>query len=91
MLFLLLYFSSNNEEIITQIYNEYCEILNRNNSVDFDDLLLLPTKLLQKDDEVLITKTEHASNVLPWFTLEKELGITMETCSESLKRMANTE
>ncbi len=30
---------------------------------------------LQKDDEVLITKTEHASNVLPWFILEKELGI----------------
>src|SRR5690606_21733356 len=30
---------------------------------------------LKKDDEVLITKTEHASNVLPWFTLEKELGI----------------
>ena len=23
---------------------------------------------LKKDDEVLITKTEHASNVLPWFT-----------------------
>ncbi len=33
---------------------------------------------LQKDDEVLITKTEHASNVLPWFTLEKELGIKVK-------------
>lgn len=33
---------------------------------------------LQKDDEVLITKTEHASNVLPWFTLEKELGIKIK-------------
>ncbi len=30
---------------------------------------------LKPGDEVLITKTEHASNVLPWFTLEKELGI----------------
>ena len=30
---------------------------------------------LQSGDEILITKTEHASNVLPWFTLEKELGI----------------
>ena len=30
---------------------------------------------LQKGDEVLITKTEHASNVLPWFKLEKEIGI----------------
>ena len=33
---------------------------------------------LKKDDEVLITKTEHASNVLPWFTLEKELGIKVK-------------
>ena len=33
---------------------------------------------LQKDDEVLITKTEHASNVLPWYTLEKELGIKVK-------------
>ena len=30
---------------------------------------------LKKGDEVLITKTEHASNVLPWFTLEKKIGI----------------
>ena len=30
---------------------------------------------LKKGDEVLITKTEHASNVLPWFILEKEIGI----------------
>ena len=33
---------------------------------------------LKRDDEVLITKTEHASNVLPWFTLEKELGIKVK-------------
>ena len=33
---------------------------------------------LHKGDEVLITKTEHASNVLPWFTLEKELGIIVK-------------
>lgn len=30
---------------------------------------------LNKDDEVLITKSEHASNVLPWFNLSKEKGI----------------
>ena len=30
---------------------------------------------LQKDDEVLITKSEHASNILPWFDLEKKIGI----------------
>ena len=33
---------------------------------------------LKVGDEVLITKTEHASNVLPWFTLEKELGIKVK-------------
>ena len=30
---------------------------------------------LNKDDEVLITKSEHASNVLPWFNLAKTNGI----------------
>ena len=33
---------------------------------------------LKRGDEVLITKTEHASNVLPWFTLEKELGVVVK-------------
>ena len=33
---------------------------------------------LKPGDEVLITKTEHASNVLPWFTLEKEMGIIIK-------------
>ena len=33
---------------------------------------------LEKGDEVLITKTEHASNVLPWFELEDEIGIKVK-------------
>ena len=33
---------------------------------------------LHSGDEVLITKTEHASNVLPWFTLEKKIGIKVK-------------
>ena len=32
-------------------------------------------KFLEPGDEVLITKTEHASNVLPWFNLANEIGI----------------
>lgn len=32
-------------------------------------------KYLKKDDEVLLTESEHASNILPWFALEKEIGI----------------
>lgn len=31
--------------------------------------------LLEPGDEVLLTKSEHASNVLPWFKLAKENGI----------------
>ncbi len=30
---------------------------------------------LKEGDEVLITLSEHASNIVPWFMLEKEIGI----------------
>lgn len=33
---------------------------------------------LQAGDEVLITKAEHASNILPWLELEKEIGIKVK-------------
>ena len=33
---------------------------------------------LKENDEVLLTKTEHASNVLPWFVLEREIGIKVK-------------
>lgn len=33
---------------------------------------------LKSGDEVLISKTEHASNVLPWLELEKEIGIKVK-------------
>lgn len=32
-------------------------------------------RLLEPGDEILITKSEHASNVIPWFILENEIGI----------------
>lgn len=32
-------------------------------------------KTLTKGDEILITDAEHASNVLPWFRLQDELGV----------------
>ena len=34
--------------------------------------------MLKKGDTVLITYAEHASNVLPWFALRKEIGINIE-------------
>ena len=32
---------------------------------------------LKEGDEVLITLSEHASNIVPWFMLEKEIGIKL--------------
>ena len=34
--------------------------------------------ILKKGDEVIITKSEHASNVLPWYELKDELGIVIK-------------
>lgn len=34
--------------------------------------------LLEPEDEIIITKSEHASNVLPWFRLAKEIGCTIK-------------
>lgn len=33
---------------------------------------------LNKDDEVLITTSEHASNILPWFELADQIGIKVK-------------
>ena len=33
---------------------------------------------LSKDDEVLITTSEHASNILPWFELQDKIGIKVK-------------
>ncbi len=35
-------------------------------------------KFLDANDEVLITKSEHASNVLPWFRLQNKIGIKVK-------------
>ncbi len=33
---------------------------------------------LKKGDEVILTKAEHASNVIPWLELEKDIGIVIK-------------
>lgn len=33
---------------------------------------------LKENDEVLVTKSEHASNLLPWYELEDEIGIRVK-------------
>lgn len=33
--------------------------------------------IMEPNDEILITKSEHASNVLPWFRLQQEIGVVV--------------
>ncbi len=35
---------------------------------------------LKKDDEIIISYSEHASNVLPWFRLQNEIGAKVVFC-----------
>ena len=44
---------SEEDDIIYKVYKKYPEILFKNNSVDFDDLLILPLKLFRENPEVL--------------------------------------
>jgi DNA helicase-2/ATP-dependent DNA helicase PcrA len=41
------------EQILAELYTEYEKYLHENNSVDFDDLLLLPVKIFTKKPEIL--------------------------------------
>jgi len=47
------YAVSEYEKVIQEVYRKYEDKLQRNNSVDFDDLLLLPIELFKKNPEVL--------------------------------------
>ena len=41
------------DDIVSKVYTKYQEILFKNNSVDFDDLLILPIKLFLNNEDVL--------------------------------------
>lgn len=47
------FFNTDAEKIAYVVYKEYISLLRRNNSVDFDDLLLLPVKLFKENKEIL--------------------------------------
>ena len=47
------FFNTPPEKVAEKIYYEYEEILHRNNSVDFDDLLTLPVKLFSEHKDIL--------------------------------------
>lgn len=56
------------------------EIIFANNATDSLNKIVLGffENYLQDGDEVLITKSEHASNVLPWFELSKRKNIKIK-------------
>ena len=52
------------DEVACKVYSLYERALKRSNSVDFDDLLILPLKILKKDKEVLEKYQEHYKYIL---------------------------
>lgn len=58
------YFNTEAEKEVIKIYKEYDEILHRNNSVDFDDLLALPVKLFKNNRDILERYQEHFKYIL---------------------------
>lgn len=47
------YAVSDYEKVVQEVYSKYNTKLERNNSVDFDDLLLLPIELFKKNPDIL--------------------------------------
>ena len=47
------FYNTPQDKVAEKVYYEYIEILKKNNSVDFDDLLRLPVKLFQEHQDVL--------------------------------------
>lgn len=52
------------EKIVVKVYKKYSDRLMRSNSLDFDDLLLLPIKLFKEYPEVLRTYQERYQYIL---------------------------
>lgn len=58
------YFNTYVDQKVVEVYKEYQNVLKRNNSVDFDDLLALPVKLFKNNKEVLDKYQEHYKYIL---------------------------
>lgn len=72
----------NTREIIRKLLNAASvkEIVYTSGATDSLNKIILgyAKKILTKDDEVLITKAEHASNILPWFELADKMDIKVK-------------
>ena len=58
------YAASDEEKVTVEVYKEYDKKLKDNNTVDFDDLLMLPIKLFKEHKEVLSWYEERFQYVL---------------------------
>lgn len=77
--------NSEYDKLVLEVYQKYEERLKRNNSVDFDDLLMLPIKLFQKYPEVLSEYQEKYKYVLIdeyQDTNEAQYKLTKMICSK---------
>ena len=58
------YATSEYEKVVLEVYKKYEDKLKKNNSVDFDDLLILPIKLFRENSDVLQNYQERFKYVL---------------------------
>ena len=58
------YFNTYVDGKVVEVYKEYDNVLRRNNSVDFDDLLALPVKLFRNNKDALDKYQEHYKYIL---------------------------
>ena len=58
------YATTDFEKIVLQVYGAYEKKLKDNNSIDFDDLLILPIKLFKDNEDVLDKYQEHYKYIL---------------------------
>lgn len=58
------FFNTPPEKIALEVYYSYRDVLKRNNSVDFDDLLRLPVVLFESHPEVLEKYQDHYKYIL---------------------------
>ena len=70
----------NVREIVSEFVNcDYREVIYTSGTTMSLNMVVFGymKKHLKKGDEVLLNKAEHASNVLPWIKLSKEIGVVL--------------
>lgn len=58
------YFKNDIDQVVGLVYEKYIKMLRENNSVDFDDLLILPLEIFRKEKEILDKYQEHYHYIL---------------------------